>query len=175
VLSRDVIHKSDVGGVALGLADPAAVRAAYAAVEQSVRGAMPAARLEGMLLSAMAPDGIDVIVGARRDPVFGPVVMFGLGGIFVEVLADVALRLAPVDRTAAVEMIRSTRGYVVLAGVRGLPRADVDSLAEVVTAVSRFVSSNRQVESVEINPLRVFESGVLALDAVIVPAEGERC
>jgi acyl-CoA synthetase (NDP forming) len=118
----------------------------------------------------MAPKGIDVIVGAHRDSTFGPVVAFGLGGIFEKLLQDVALALAPVDHATALRMIASVKGYPLLAGARGLGPVDLNAIAGVIVAVSKFAADNADtVARVEVNPLRAFRSGVLALDAVILP------
>ena len=171
VVSPNVLHKTDVGGVELGVADAAGARAAFEAIHERVRAATSGTRIDGVLVTPMAPPGVDVIVGSHRDPVFGPVLMFGLGGIFVEVLDDVALALAPIDEPAAHRMIASIKGHPLLLGARGSEPGDTDALARTIAAVSRFAAVNRHsVESVEINPLRVFPSGVAALDAVIVAA-----
>jgi acetate---CoA ligase (ADP-forming) len=170
VVSPDVLHKTDVGGVVLGVADSAGARVAYADIHERVRAATADARVSGVLVTPMAPPGVDVIIGSHRDPLFGPVVMFGLGGVFVEILRDVALALAPLDQEAALKMIRSIRGYPLLAGARGAERADIDALARAIVALSEFAAANSDtVQSVDVNPLRVFGSGAAALDAVIVP------
>jgi acetate---CoA ligase (ADP-forming) len=170
IVSPDVAHKTDVGGVALGLADAASVRAAYDEINERVRAGAPNARIDGVLVAPMAPAGVDMIVGSHRDPVFGPVVMVGLGGIFVEVFEDVALALAPVDVEKAHRLIRSLKGYPLLAGARGGEPVDVGALAEAIVAVSEFAAGNAgSIASIDVNPLRVFPSGVAALDAVVIP------
>jgi acyl-CoA synthetase (NDP forming) len=116
--------------------------------------------------------GVETIVGVVSDPVFGPVVMFGLGGVFVEVLKDVTFRLAPFGVDEAHRMIREIRGFAMLEGVRGAPPADVDALAEMLAALSRFAAANAgRIDSIDLNPVRVLErgKGVMALDALIVP------
>ena len=123
-------------------------------------------------MAPMAPNGVDVIVGVNRDATFGPVVMFGLGGIFVEVLKDVTFRLAPFGETEARRMIEEIAGYALLDGVRGTARSDIDALARVLAKISDFAAAHAaDIESVDINPLRVLPKGqgVVALDALLVP------
>ncbi len=171
VVSPDITHKSDVGGVKLNLRGEDAVRRAYADIMASVRQHRPDARIDGVLVVPMAPKGVECIAGVHCDPVFGPVVMFGLGGVFVEVLKDVSFRLAPFGRDDALEMIREIKGYALLQGARGAPPCDVDALAEALAALSRFAHARREdFSSVEINPLLALPEGqgVVALDAVVI-------
>ncbi|MCW0213920.1 MAG: acetate--CoA ligase family protein [Pseudonocardia sp.] len=170
IVSADIVHKSDVGGVALGLADPGAVRSAHDAVLAAARANAPDARIDGVLVTPMAPRGVEAIVGARIDPVFGPVVALGLGGVFVEVLRDVVLRPAPVSRDEAAAMVEELRGAALFAGVRGAGPADVGALADAVVSVSEFAARHREdLSSVEVNPLVVLPDGqgCRALDAVV--------
>lgn len=172
VVSPDILHKSDVGGVKLGLSGDDAVRGAYAAILDSVRTHRPDARIDGVLVAPMAKRGVECIAGVHCDPVFGPVVMFGLGGVFVEVLKDVSFRLAPFGRQQALSMIREIKGYALLQGARGAPPCDIDALADALVALSRFAYARRNdFSSVEINPLLALPtgSGALALDAVLIP------
>jgi acyl-CoA synthetase (NDP forming) len=175
IVSPDIGHKSDVGGVALGLSGAGAVRAAHRAVLAAVREKAPAARIDGVLVTPLAPLGVETIVGARIDPVFGPVVALGLGGVFVEVLRDVVLRPAPVTRDEAAAMVTALRGAALLAGARGTDPVDVDALAAAVVAVSEFAATHRaDLASVEVNPLVVLPAGqgCRALDAVVVTRDG---
>lgn len=167
VCSPDVAHKSDAGGVRLGLADADAVRAAYDGIRAAVARHSPGARVGGVLVTRMAPDGVDLVLGARHDPLFGPVVIAGLGGIFVEVLEDVSLRRAPVDTATARAMLRELRAWPLLAGARGRTPADVDAACAALVALSRFAAANPQAASVDVNPLRVFPRGALMLDALV--------
>ena len=169
VLSPDIAHKSDVGGVRLGLRDATEAAAAYGAMLAEVRAEAPAARVTGALLSPMVTGGVETVLGVVRDPVFGPLVMFGLGGVFVEAFRDVAFRLAPVDRAEAVSMLRSIKGSALLRGVRGRPAVDEDALADALVALSRFaVAQENGVESAEINPFLALPRGGVGLDAVVV-------
>ena len=170
IASPDIAHKTDAGGVALGVA-PEDAAAAFDAMMIRVRGHAPDAVIEGALISAMAPPGVDLILGAKTDPAFGPVVMVGLGGVFAEVFHDVAFRRAPVTHGVALEMLRSLRGWPLLDGARGAALADVDAAAAAVSALSIFAASQgAAIDSVEINPLRVLPAGrgALGLDALIV-------
>ena len=172
IASPDIAHKSDVGGVALDLDTPDAVTDAFTAVTGKARAARPHARVDGVLVSPMVRDGVEMILGVQHDPTFGPVVMCGLGGVFVEVLADVSFRPAPFDDAEAHRMLRELRGFPLLAGARGRPPGDVDALAAALAALSRFAAAHAgRLESAELNPVMVRPAGrgVIALDALIVP------
>ncbi|MGB3501552.1 MAG: acetate--CoA ligase family protein [Mesorhizobium sp.] len=173
IVSPDIAHKTEIGGVIIGVKDADEARAAGETILKRAAEKAPGARIDGILVSPMISGGVEVIAGVARDPVFGPVVMFGLGGVFVEVLKDVTFRVAPFDRDEAATMIREIRGYPMLEGVRGAAPADVDALADMLAALSRFAAANAQtIESIDLNPVRVLEkgAGVVALDALIVPA-----
>lgn len=175
VVSPDITHKSDVGGVKLNIRGEDAVRRAYADVMDSVRQHRPDARVDGVLVAPMAPKGVECIAGVHCDPVFGPVVMFGLGGVFVEVLKDVSFRLAPFGRDEAIAMIREIKGYALLQGARGAPPCDIDALADALAALSRFAHArSADFSSVEINPLLALPEGqgAMALDAVVIRGGG---
>jgi acetate---CoA ligase (ADP-forming) len=174
VQSPDILHKTEAGGVLLDI--PAAeAGAAYERLLARVRAHAPQARIEGALISPMLSDGIETIIGVQNDPVFGPVVMFGLGGVFVEVMGDVTFRIAPFGVAEARRMIGEIKGAAVLAGARGKPPADVNALAEALSRLSRFAAAQRgRFGSVEINPLLVRPDGlgVVALDALILTTDG---
>ena len=174
IVSPDIQHKSEIGGVLLNIADESEAEAAFETLMDRGRSAAPAARLEGVLIAPMVQGGVETIIGVQRDPVFGPVVMFGLGGIFVEVLKDVTFRTAPFGLDVAHDMIRSVRGFPMLEGVRGAPPADVDALAEALVAVSAYAAANKDaLESIDLNPVLVkpVGEGCVAVDALIVAAE----
>lgn len=171
ILSPDILHKSDIGGVLLGIPDEEAAMRAFTQLHEAARAGAPDARIEGVLVAPMADDGIELIVGCDHDAAFGPVVMLGLGGIFVEALASTVLRMAPVDHATAHSMINELQGAAVLQGLRGKPPADVAALADVLVALSRFAAANAAwLASVDINPLMVRAAGrgVVALDGVVV-------
>jgi acyl-CoA synthetase (NDP forming) len=168
ILSADIAHKSEAGGVVLGLQDADAVASGYEIMMARVREREPKAKLEGALVARMIAGGVETVIGVKRDPVFGPVVMFGLGGVYVEVLKDVTLRLAPVDRADALEMIRNIKGFALLAGARGKLAADLDALADAIVALSRFGAAHPEVASAEINPFIALPDGGVAVDALIL-------
>lgn len=170
ILSADIVHKTDVGGVRLSLASADAVRQAAEEMLASVAARVPDAQIDGVLLAPMISGGVETILGVHVDPVFGPAVMFGLGGIFVEVLQDVTFRMAPFDTDEALRMIDEIRGRPMLDGVRGAPAADIPALAEALAALSRFAAAHRdRLLSVDLNPFVVLPKGqgAMALDAVV--------
>jgi acyl-CoA synthetase (NDP forming) len=172
VCSPDILHKTEIDGVALGIDNSTEVRTTFGLLTATARTAAPDARVDGILVAKMMPAGIDVIVGVNRDPTFGPVVMVGLGGVFVEVFEDISLRVAPFDEREAHRMIRELKGFALLSGARGRPPGDVDALAQALVRLSEFAATHSgHLESAEINPLRVFPDGqgVVGLDAVVVP------
>ena len=169
VVSADLLHKSDVGGVALDIA-PEDAGTVVGAMAETVRRHAPTAVIDGYLITPMYKGGVECFIGVRRDPVFGPVIVFGLGGVAVELYRDVTTRVAPIDLAEAHDMIASTRGAALLNGYRGRPKADVAALAETIVRVSALASANvESVGLIEINPLLVLDEGqgVVALDAVI--------
>jgi len=171
VISADIAHKSDVGGVALDLGNAAGVRNAYSQMMKSVQEAAPGASVDGVSVQHMARPGTEVIIGMTTDPQFGPVMMFGLGGIFVEVLKDVAFRIVPLEPRDAKQIIREINGYPVLEGVRGQPAADLGALERMILQVSEFVSEHPEVAELDLNPVIAYPDGAVAVDARVVLAE----
>jgi acetyl coenzyme A synthetase (ADP forming)-like protein len=167
VLSPDISHKSDAGGIRLGLTGEAEVRRAFDEIVASARAYDSAARVEGVLVQAMAGGGREVIVGATTDPTFGKVMMFGLGGIFAEVIRDVTFALAPVTPERAREMFTEIKGYPVLAGARGEVGVDFDALAGIVSRVSQLVTDFPEIAELDLNPVFASPSGAVAVDARI--------
>jgi len=171
VASADIAHKTEVGGVLVGLADASAVGAAWDRIHDSVRARAPGARVQGLLIERMASaGGVEVLVGVSRDPVFGPVLTFGLGGIHVELFQDVARRLLPLTRAEAERMVREPRSFALLDGARGRPKADVPALVDLLLAVSDVVAAQGdRIDEIDLNPVWVGPAGqgVMALDAVI--------
>jgi acyl-CoA synthetase (NDP forming) len=168
IVSPDITHKSDVGGVKVGLASADEVRAAFDEMTAAVKAREPGAKIEGVAVQKMAPQGIEVIIGMSKDPQFGPVLMFGLGGILVEVLKDVSFRIVPIERRDAREMIEDIKAYPVLQGVRGQDPADVGALEDLLLKLSEFVEANPRVEELDLNPVFAYKDGALAVDARIV-------
>jgi acyl-CoA synthetase (NDP forming) len=177
ILSPDILHKSDIGAVRLNLGDADAVREAYAAIEEAVAKKAPAARIEGMLVAKQLSGGVECLMGVSRDPTFGPVAVFGLGGIFVEILNDVAMKPCPFDEETAREMILSIRGAGILQGARGQAPADIDALARMLSNLSRFAAgAGERLVSIDLNPVVAMPEGegAFALDAVIEVEEGAK-
>ena len=168
VVSPEIAHKSDVGGVALNLADAGAVREGFARMVERVAAARPDARIEGVAVQRQAPAGTEVIVGVTTDPQFGPVVMFGLGGVLVEVLRDVAFRVVPLAPRDARQMVREIQGFPLLQGYRGAPPADLTALEDLMLKVSAFVEAHPEVEELDLNPVFAYPDGVLAVDARVI-------
>jgi acyl-CoA synthetase (NDP forming) len=164
VVSPDVLHKSDVGGVAVGLQSGPDVREAYGRILAKVCHHVPQARIDGLLVCQQAPPGLEVIVGMLKDRLFGPTIMFGLGGLFAEVFQDVAFRAAPLQRRDAEEMIQETRVYALLKGARGQAACDVAAVADLLLNISCLVIDRPEVEELDLNPVRVYSHGLLALD-----------
>lgn len=170
VLSADIVHKSDVGGVMLNLADEQAVRAAYDSMTTNIASAAPDARVAGTLLAPMVRGGVECILGVHRDPAMGPVVMFGMGGVNVELLKDVSFRIAPVSMEQACAMVAEVKSSPLLHGYRGAPHADVQALARAIVGLSDFaMAAGDTLESVDVNPFVVLPEGrgAMALDAVV--------
>jgi acyl-CoA synthetase (NDP forming) len=165
VLSPDISHKSDVGGVRLGLGSPREVRAATEEMLAAVRSARPDARIDGVLVQRMAPPGKEMLLGMVRDPQFGPMVVVGLGGIYVEVLRDTASRLCPVTTDDALEMLSELRMAPVLRGVRGEPPVKLEALADAIRRFAQLSIDAAQLVEMEINPLMAGPDGVMAVDA----------
>lgn len=170
VVSPDIFHKSEVGGIALNLGSAEAVRTAFGEMMGRVRDRQPDARIEGALVTQMAPPGYEVIVGMRRDPQFGPLLMFGMGGIYVELLKDVAFRVAPFSRTETLAMIAETHAGKLLQGLRGQPPADIDAVAEIIERVAQLALDQPRIREIDINPLIVYPAGqgALAVDVRMV-------
>ena len=168
ISSPDIAHKSEIGGVVVGVADPARVRAEFGGLVARARAAAPAARVDGVLVAPMVGGHVEIIVGTEHDPVFGPTVMVGLGGIYAEVFRDTQLSLAPVDLAEAHAMIARLRALPLLAGARGKSRKDVDALARLVVRLSEVASAaGARIRSLDLNPVAVLDAGhgCLALDA----------
>ena len=168
VVSPGIIHKSDSGGIIKNISSAIELKEACHTMLDSVGNHAPDAEIEGFLLCEQAQAGLEVIVGTVVDEVFGQSIMFGLGGIFVELLDDVVFRICPIGKEDALEMIQEIRGSSMLNGARGTAQLDIESLADLIVAVSRLVTENQAIQEVDLNPVRVYESGVSVLDARII-------
>ncbi len=168
IVSPDVTHKSDAGGVKLNILNATQVGKAYSEILASVKKHYPKAKIVGVTVQKMAKQGIEVIIGMTKDAQFGPVIMFGLGGILVEVLKDVSFRIVPMTRRDAGEMITEIKGFPILKGYRGQDPADVPYLEELIVKVSDFVDKNPEIKELDLNPVFAYKSGALAVDARII-------
>jgi acetyltransferase len=168
IVSKDILHKSDAGGVKLNLRGTAALEKAYEQIMTSCRAYAPDAKIRGVLVTPMAAKGTEVIVGVVRDPIFGPVLMFGLGGIFVEILEDVAFRAIPLSRHDAESMVEQLKGAKILRGVRGLPPADRQALVDLLLKVSSIVAAYPQISELDLNPVLAYAKGYAVADARII-------
>ena len=168
IVSPDIIHKSDAGGVKLGLGNAAQVGKAYSEILSSIKKHNPQARIQGVSVQKMARPGIEIIIGMTKDQQFGPVLMFGLGGILVEVLKDVSFRIVPLTPRDAHEMIREIKGYPVLEGYRGHEPADVPFLENLLVKVSEFVDKNPEIKELDLNPILAYKNGAIAVDARVI-------
>jgi acyl-CoA synthetase (NDP forming) len=157
--SRQVIHKTEAGGVCLDLADASAVRHAFEEIRDRLARTNQLGAMEGVVVQPMIADGVEVMVGVTQDPLFGPLIAFGLGGVHVEILADVCFRVTPLTDRDAAEMVRTIRGYRLLQGYRGHPPADVEAIQEVLLRLSRLVEEIPEISEVDLNPLFALPPG----------------
>ena len=171
IASPDVVHKTDSGGVKLGLKNASEVKKAYDDILKSVKKKYPRALIHGISVQKMVPPGTEVIIGTSKDPQFGPVIMFGLGGVFVEVLKDVSFRIIPVGRRDAQEMIQETKGFPLLQGFRGKEPANISALVGMILKISKWINENPQIREMELNPVLAYKDKALAVDARIVLEE----
>jgi len=168
IVSPDILHKSDVGGVIVNLKDAKEVRNAYKQILQNVKKHKAKAKITGILVQEMAPPSTEVIVGAIKDSQFGPSIMFGLGGIFVEVLKDVTFRVAPITEDEAREMITEVKAYPLLKGYRNQPPVDIDAIVKILLNTSKLVMEHQEIKELDLNPIMVYEKGAKTVDARII-------
>ena len=168
IASADVTHKSDSGGVRLGLRTARQVARAYDDILTAVKQGHPEAVVQGVSVQKMARPGVEVIIGMSKDVQFGPVLMFGLGGILVEVLKDVSFRVVPLNRWDTHEMVREIKGYPLLEGYRGQEPADFSYLEELLLKVSRLVEATPEIKELDINPIFAYSDGAVAVDARVI-------
>lgn len=170
VESPQIIHKTDVGGIKVNLKNKEEVKKAFEEIMNNVKKAVPSAEIKGIIVRKMIPQGKEVIVGMHRDPIFGPLIMFGAGGILVELIRDVSFRVAPVALEEAQEMIEETKIYKLLKGFRGEPEADIDAIKDVILRVSKLALDFPEISDIDVNPLFVYEKGkgCIAVDVKIL-------
>jgi acyl-CoA synthetase (NDP forming) len=157
--SHEIVHKSDVGGVRLNLSTERTVRDAFAEMRTRLSQAGQMEAMEGVIVQTMATSGVEVMVGVTHDPLFGPLIAFGLGGIHIEILGDVQFRVTPLTEDDASEMIREIKGYRLLSGYRGHPPADVTALEEVLLRISRLVEETPEISELDLNPIFALPPG----------------
>ncbi|HDI73541.1 MAG TPA: acetyl-CoA synthetase, partial [Candidatus Korarchaeota archaeon] len=167
-VSPDVLHKSDVGGVRVNLKNEEEVRAAYRSIIENVKQRVPNARITGILVQEFAPPGLELIIGLVRDPQFGPTVMFGLGGIFVEVYKDVAFRVAPLSEEDADSMIREIKAYRLLTGFRGMEPVDVGALKDALIKAGQVGLEHEEIAEMDLNPVIAYPKGLKVVDARVI-------
>jgi len=168
IVSPDVVHKSDSGGVKLSINSAAEVKKAYDEILKKVRKQFPDAVVHGVSVQKMLQPATEVIVGTSKDPQFGPVIMFGLGGIFVELLKDISFRVIPVEQRDAQEMIQEIKGYPLLQGYRGKEPASIPALVEIILKISKLIEENPQIKELELNPILAYRNKAIAVDARII-------
>jgi len=168
IVSPDIIHKTDAGGVKIGIKDEKEAKLTYQEILFQVKKYNKEARILGVITDTMAPEGTEIIVGMIKDPHFGQVIMFGLGGIFVEMLKDISFRIIPLDEIDAREMITEIKGYEILKGARGKPPRDIKAIEEVLMKVSKLTMENPEINEIDLNPIFVFEKGLQVVDARMI-------
>lgn len=172
VSSPDIVHKSDVGGVALQLPNGAAVRQAYQRIQRDVAAQAPGATIDGITVQPMARPGVEVIIGMSKDATFGPVLMFGLGGVLVEILQDVAFRIVPLSPHDAEDMLHDIKGLPLLLGYRGMPPANLQALSAILLTLSDFVAKTPAIKEIDLNPVYAYPDSALAVDARMILEAG---
>ncbi len=167
VSSEDILHKSDIGGVITGIRSIEELKEQYKIMQKKIEQALPNAQIEGFLIEKME-SGIELLIGSTQDPMFGPILAFGLGGIYVEVLKDVVFRLIPIEREDATEMISEIKAAKILDGIRGQPTVDKKALIELLLKTSDFIEKFPEIEELDLNPIFATDKGVMVVDARII-------
>jgi acetyl-CoA synthetase (ADP-forming) len=168
IVSEDILHKSDVGCVIVGVRDVKGLKVAYEMVMDNALKFNPRASIRGVLVEEMVPKGVEVAVGGLRDPEFGPAIMFGLGGIFIEVMKDVSFRIAPVSEEEAEEMMKEVKGFKILQGYRGSEAVDLKSLVKIIVNASKMMVENEEINQLDLNPIIASRQGAKAVDARVI-------
>jgi len=168
IFSKQIIHKSDAGGVVIGIKDAEKLAESYDSMLDTVKGRFPNAVIEGVIVQKMMDKGVETIIGGFKDSQFGPVIMFGMGGIYVEVFKDTAFRLAPIDKGEARRQIEQTKIYNVLKGVRGEQPCDIEALTQAVVNAANLLISHEEIKEIDLNPVICYPDGCVAVDSRIV-------
>ena len=168
IVSPDIIHKTDAGGVKVNIKDEKEAKLAYQEIISKAKKYNKEAQIFGVITYSMIPKATEIIIGMMKDPHFGPVIMFGLGGIFVEVLKDISFRILPIEERDAEEMISEIKGYEILKGIRGETPKDVKSIRDVLMKISQIVMENPEIKEIDLNPIFVFEKALQVVDARMI-------
>jgi acyl-CoA synthetase (NDP forming) len=168
IVSPDIIHKTDAGGVKVGIKDEKEAKTAYQEIIYKVKKYKKEAKISGVITYSMIPQGPEIIIGMMKEPCFGPTIMFGLGGIFVEILKDISFRILPLEERDAEEMISEIKGYPILKGIRGETPKDVKSIRDVLMKISQLVMENPEIKEIDLNPVFVFNKGLQVVDARMI-------
>jgi acetate---CoA ligase (ADP-forming) subunit beta len=168
IVSPDIIHKSDAGGVIVNLKTPDEVKAGYSKIFENAKKYKPDAQIIGVLVQEMAPQSTEIIIGSVKDPQFGQTIMFGLGGIFVEILKDVTFRVAPITEQDALEMVTGLKAYTLLKGYRNTPAADIPAIVSLLTSVCKLVMEHPEIKELDLNPVMAYPKGTKTVDARII-------
>ena len=168
IISPDIIHKSDAGGVKVNIKDEKEAKLAYQEIISKAKKYNKEAQIFGVITYSMIPQGTEIIIGMMKDPHFGPVIMFGLGGIFVEILKDISFRVLPIEERDAREMITEIRGYEILKGARGKSPRDIQAIEGVLMKISKLTMENPEINEIDLNPIFIFEKGLQVVDARMI-------
>jgi len=168
IVSPDIIHKSDAGGVKIGIHNEIEARRTYQEIISNVRDYNKEARIYGVIAYSVIPQTTEVIIGMMKYPHFGPVIMFGLGGIFIEVLKDISFRILPIEESDAEEMITEIRGYEILKGIRGEKSKDINAIKNLLLKISQLSMEQPEIKEIDLNPIFIFEKELQVIDARIV-------
>jgi len=168
IVSSDIIHKTDAGGVKLNIKDETEARLAYQEIIFKAKKYNKNAKISGAIVDSMIPEGTEIIIGMMKDPHFGPVIMFGLGGIFVEVLKDISFRILPIEARDAEEMISEIKGYKILEGIRGEAPKDIQAIKDLLLKISQLTLENPEISEIDLNPVFLFGKGLQVVDARMI-------
>lgn len=168
IVSPDIIHKTDAGGVKIGIKDEKEAKSAFQEIIFKVKKYNKETKISGAIVYTMVPQGTEIIIGMMKDPHFGPVIMFGLGGIFVEILKDISFRILPLEEKDAREMITEIKGYEILKGVRGEGPKDIKAIKTLLMKISQLSIENPEINEIDLNPIFVFEKGLQVVDARMI-------